>query len=423
MKDNKLICEAINNMIQDLNLGNDTNYISDGSHTYGELYHHRAVLFASLVSIVTKARLLTSYGKNDKPEHIYCWKSKLHDDGTMFDGYFIVGIKTLEGMATYHYDMKYWDMFDCQEIERAPEFDGHTPDMAIERIGKMFLRDNYIPYEEDDDEDEEEESIHLVSEVSYDSESEELVIGVDKEEKPMIVPIDEPVDSLIKEEKQEEYIDIYIALIGEETFSDYVYPYSSDGKTGNYIVCFTDLDLCIECAKIGEDKPHTVYSSIILKSRLLDPDIVATGVDIIPKDKVLVDFAEDIKWVEKFVGYIRVFVAESDGVVTPIKWAKTHENCYVEFDVFTNLLSCINNTKYNILHDRIADVHHTFIIYYADVKNLDNVKKINGSNITVDIEGLTWKVLDSSYSNFIRFYEEGSSLNITWKYDGGEYTT
>ena len=193
MKDNKLMCEAINNMIQDLNLGNDTNYISDGSHTYGELYHHRAVLFASLVSIVTKAHLLTSYNKNDTQEPIYCWKSKLHDDGTMFDGYFIVGIKTWEGMATYHYDMKYWDMFDCQEIERAPEFDGHTPDMAIERIGKMFLRDNYIPYEEDDDEDEE-ESIHLVSEVSYDSGSEELVIGVDKEE------THELVDSLIKEE-------------------------------------------------------------------------------------------------------------------------------------------------------------------------------------------------------------------------------
>ena len=391
-------------MIQDLNLGNDTNYISDGSHTYGELYHHRAVLFASLISIVSKARLLTSYNKNDTMEPIYCWKSKLHDYGTMFDGYFIVGIKTWDGMATYHYDMKYWDMFDCQEIERAPEFDGHTPDIAIERIGRMFLRDDYIPYEEDDDEDEEE-------------------VGVDKEEKPMIVPINELVDSLIKEEKQEEYIDIYIALKGEEKFSDYVYPYSNEGKTGNYIVCFTDLDLCIECAKIGENKPHTVYSSIIPKSRLLDTDIIATDVDIIPNDKVLVDWGEDIKWVEKFVGYIRVFIAESDGVVTPIEWAKAHENCYVEFDGFTTLLSCINNTKYNILRDRIADVHHTFIIYYADVKNLDNVKRINGNSITVDVEGLTWKELDSSYSNLIRFYEEGSSLNITWKYDGGEYTT
>lgn len=154
MKDNKLTCKAINNMISDLELGNDTDYISDGSHTFGELYHHRAVLFASIISIVSKARLLTGYNKNDTMEPIYCWKSKLHDDGTMFDGYFIVGIKTWDGMATYHYDMKYWDMFDCQEIERAPEFDGHTPDMAIERIGRMFLRDGYISYEEDDEEDE-----------------------------------------------------------------------------------------------------------------------------------------------------------------------------------------------------------------------------------------------------------------------------
>ena len=95
---------------------------SDGYHTFNELYHHRAVLF----SVIVKAF-------PDK-----AWKSKQHNDGTMYDGMFIVGIDTPEGQATYHYDIDpYWDMFECRELERAPEWDGHTPAQAIERIRKL----------------------------------------------------------------------------------------------------------------------------------------------------------------------------------------------------------------------------------------------------------------------------------------------
>lgn len=95
---------------------------SDGYHTFNELYHHRAVLF----SVIVKAF-------SDK-----AWKSKQHNDGTMYDGMFIVGIDTPDGQATYHYDIDpYWDMFECRELERAPEWDGHTPAQAIERIRKL----------------------------------------------------------------------------------------------------------------------------------------------------------------------------------------------------------------------------------------------------------------------------------------------
>lgn len=93
---------------------------SDGFHTFDELYHHRAVLFSLIVACFPSAS----------------WKSKRHSDGTMFDGMFIVGIETKWGQATYHYDVdECWDMFRCRELERAPEWDGHTPDQAIERIG------------------------------------------------------------------------------------------------------------------------------------------------------------------------------------------------------------------------------------------------------------------------------------------------
>lgn len=95
---------------------------SDGYHTFNELYHHRAVLF----SVIVKAF-------PDK-----AWKSKQHNDGTMYDGMFIVGIDTPEGQATYHYDIDpYWDMFKCHELVRAPKWDGHTPAQAIERIGRL----------------------------------------------------------------------------------------------------------------------------------------------------------------------------------------------------------------------------------------------------------------------------------------------
>jgi hypothetical protein len=38
----------------------------------------------------------------------------------------------------YHYDIKpYWNMFKVKELEKAPKWDGHTPQVAIERIAKI----------------------------------------------------------------------------------------------------------------------------------------------------------------------------------------------------------------------------------------------------------------------------------------------
>lgn len=95
---------------------------TDGFHTFNELYHHRAVLFSFIVTCFPGAS----------------WKSMRHHDGTMYDGMFIVGIDTPAGPATYHYDVDpYWDMFPCRVLDRAPEWDGHTPAQAIERINSL----------------------------------------------------------------------------------------------------------------------------------------------------------------------------------------------------------------------------------------------------------------------------------------------
>ncbi len=96
----------------------DTNKISDGCHTFGELYDHRAKLFSVICNLNKEIS----------------WKSKLHDDGTMYEGYFIVGIETEEGQATYHYGLELWDLFDVAELPMAPKYDGHNSEQAIERI-------------------------------------------------------------------------------------------------------------------------------------------------------------------------------------------------------------------------------------------------------------------------------------------------
>ena len=93
--------------------------ISDGYHTFRDLYYQRMVLFATIV----------------KQNKNLAWKSLRHEDGELcFDGdWFIVGIDTPEGSYTYHYEMKFWFMFNCQELERGKHWDGHT-DKDVTRL-------------------------------------------------------------------------------------------------------------------------------------------------------------------------------------------------------------------------------------------------------------------------------------------------
>lgn len=92
----------------------DMGEVSDGYHTFNQLYHQRAVLFATIVN-----------QNKDKS-----WKSFRHSDGNYcFDSngeWFIVGIDTPQGSYTYHYSKEYWNMFDCEELEFGKEWDGHT---------------------------------------------------------------------------------------------------------------------------------------------------------------------------------------------------------------------------------------------------------------------------------------------------------
>lgn len=100
----------------------DTDNISDGYHTFGELYDHRRALTAALA----------------KSHPDIAWRSKAHhpDDNPMFEGgYFIVGLSLPVGQVSYHYKLSHWDDFEgVPERDHAPEYDGHTPQLTVERL-------------------------------------------------------------------------------------------------------------------------------------------------------------------------------------------------------------------------------------------------------------------------------------------------
>ena len=103
--------------------------VSDGYHTFNELYEHRIVLWIALCNALGLAN-----HSNDQN----VWKSKLHSDGTSFDGWFILGMNKETGtQITYHIPMKYWDECYFIELEKAPEFDGHTSADVLTRIKSL----------------------------------------------------------------------------------------------------------------------------------------------------------------------------------------------------------------------------------------------------------------------------------------------
>lgn len=94
--------------------------VSDGHHTFSELYEHRRALTAALAVSARQS-----------------WRSRRHhpNDADMYDGYFIVGIELPTGTVAYHYPIEHWDDFDFVPVVAfAPEWDGSGPEKAVERL-------------------------------------------------------------------------------------------------------------------------------------------------------------------------------------------------------------------------------------------------------------------------------------------------
>lgn len=113
---------------------------SDGYHTFDELYEHRTGLLAALCN--SCVAVMECCGSTDISGRIF--KSHRHHDGEMLEGYFIVGVnckreeKDPDLWATWHCQEKWWCQFMVPVVERAPEWDGHTPSEALQRLINKF---------------------------------------------------------------------------------------------------------------------------------------------------------------------------------------------------------------------------------------------------------------------------------------------
>ena len=103
---------------------NSRGEISDGYHTFNELYRYR---------MLYNAAFFNELAKNDA---IRVVKSKRHHDGEecFGGGWFIVMAELPTGQISNHYERKDWDYFKCEEVGVAPEWDWHTPEEAARRL-------------------------------------------------------------------------------------------------------------------------------------------------------------------------------------------------------------------------------------------------------------------------------------------------
>ena len=88
--------------------------ISDGYHTFDELYEHRCLLFINL-ALSYKADAF--------------WRKAL-------DGWPLIGLDLPVGQVTYHVPEKYLPLFKDKIQQGGPAWDGHTSATAAQRLAR-----------------------------------------------------------------------------------------------------------------------------------------------------------------------------------------------------------------------------------------------------------------------------------------------
>lgn len=108
----------------------DAGTVSDGYHTFDELYAHRHGLFA----------VILAFAQAD-PEEFVIWRSKQHhvEDAEMYEGMFIAGVEYPGGVIRYHLPMSAWDTLHfVPELDRAPKWDGKTSAHTIPSLDALL---------------------------------------------------------------------------------------------------------------------------------------------------------------------------------------------------------------------------------------------------------------------------------------------
>lgn len=111
-----------------------TEDISDGYHTFNELYEFRMLYNAALFNVWANM-------SSNEPMVTKSWK---HSDGEpcFGGGWFVVTAQLPTGQITNHYEAKDWDLFRIPEVEKAPEWDGHTPQDVAKRLREYLAPSN-----------------------------------------------------------------------------------------------------------------------------------------------------------------------------------------------------------------------------------------------------------------------------------------
>jgi hypothetical protein len=115
----------------------DKGLISDGYHTFNEMYDHRNILFMALCSMRDYNE--SRHGFSDD---VIVWKTRFDFENKYCgDGWFIMGIGTKKGeQITYHLPFKFWDKCKfAKSVEKVPAFDGHNSKDVIDRLMKYYI--------------------------------------------------------------------------------------------------------------------------------------------------------------------------------------------------------------------------------------------------------------------------------------------
>ena len=107
----------------------DKGNISDGYHTFNELYEFRMVYNAALFNewaVQNKYNVHKSFKHNDGED---CFGG----------GWFVVCAMLPDGQITNHYENKHWNLFNIPATEIALwPWDGHTSKDVLDRLKKLF---------------------------------------------------------------------------------------------------------------------------------------------------------------------------------------------------------------------------------------------------------------------------------------------
>jgi len=103
----------------------DKSQISDGYHTFAELYEHRHALFLALVSTMPECFVM----------------SRFHSDGKLcfgsYEWFIVIGELPTGDQISYHLPASLWDIAaktGVQVVEKALEWNGHTSEDVVNSL-------------------------------------------------------------------------------------------------------------------------------------------------------------------------------------------------------------------------------------------------------------------------------------------------